>query len=253
MFGMKNCRSVWLSTAATIVTVSAGAFTANAFAQQLDATELIKNMNAEIAGLDRFIVRGDAYTDARLAAGQLIEHASKVTLRLRRQPGSIRITKRTTEDTRDVYFDGGLLSVYSSSENFYAQTKISEDVESMLDYAVNEIGIEVPLLDFVSANFADVNLEEADEVRYLGTSLIRDEIFHHIGIRSPEVDVQLWVASEGRPLPGKLVISSKWEGGSPRFVGFFKWDTEPVFARDLFTFTPPDDSVSIGFLRDLQE
>ena len=66
-------------------------------------------------------------------------------------------------------------------------------------------------------------------------------------------DVQIWIASEGRPLPGKLVISSKWEGGSPRFVAFFKWDTDPAFEPDLFTFDPPDGAVRIEFLSDLQQ
>jgi hypothetical protein len=65
--------------------------------------------------------------------------------------------------------------------------------------------------------------------------------------------MQIWIASEGRPLPGKLVISSKWEGGSPRFVAFFKWDTDPAFEPDLFTFDPPDGAVRIEFLSDLQQ
>jgi hypothetical protein len=105
----------------------------------------------------------------------------------------------------------------------------------------------------VSANIADDFLQDADEVRYLGTSLIRDEIFHHIGIRSQDVDVQIWIASEGRPLPGKLVISSKWEGGSPRFVAFFKWDTAPTFSRNLFRFEPPGDAIEVEFLHNLQQ
>ena len=127
------------------------------------------------------------------------------------------------------YFCDGLLNVYSGKDKFYAQTTIPKELDSMLDFAVNEVGIDAPLLDFVSANVADDLLQDAEDVRYLGTSLIRDEIFHHIGIRTADVDMQIWVALEGRPLPGKLVISSKWEGGSPRFVAFFKWDTAPRF------------------------
>ncbi len=245
MFDTKICKFIWRTVTLGIV---AGAFAAGASAQQVDAKVLLERMSAEIAGLDSFIVYGDAYADARLNAGQIIEHASQVTLRLRREPGSIRITNRNSEDTREIFFDDGLLSVYSSSHNFYAQTEIPKGVDSMLDFAVNEVGIEAPLLDFVSANIADDFLQDADDVRYLDTSLIRDEIFHHIGIRTADVDIQIWVASEGRPLPGKLVISSKWEGGSPRFVAFFKWDTEPDFERDLFKFDPPHDAVEIEFL-----
>ncbi len=249
MFDTKICKSIWRTVTLGIV---AGAFAAGASAQQVDAKVLLEQMSAEIAGLDRFIVHGDAYADARLDAGQIIEHASQVMLQLRREPASIRITNRNSEDVREIYFDDGLLNVYSSNDNFYAQTEIPKGVESMLDFAVNEVGIEAPLLDFVSANIADDFLQDADDVRYLGTSLIRDEIFHHIGIRFQDVDVQIWIASEGRPLPGKLVISSKWEGGSPRFVAFFKWDTDPVFQRDLFKFDPPGDATKIEFLHSLQ-
>ncbi len=247
MVNLKIFKSIWLTVT---VAISAGAFAPGASAQEVDAKALLEQMSAEIAGLDNFIVHGDAYVDARLDAGQIIEHSSQVTLRLRREPGSIRITNRNAENTTEIFFDDGSLSVYSTNDNFYAQTDIPQGVESMLDFAVNEVGIEAPLLDFVSANIADDFLQDADEVRYLDTSLIRDEIFHHVGIRSRDVDVQIWIASEGRPLPGKLVISSKWEGGSPRFVAFFKWDTDPDFPRNLFRFDPPDGAVAVEFLLD---
>ena len=250
MFDTKLCKSIWRTVTLGIV---AGAFAAGASAQELDAKVLLEQMSAEIAGLDSFIVHGDAYADARLDAGQIIEHASQVTLRLHRQPGSIRITNRNSEGTREIFFDDGLLSVYGSNDKFYAQTTIPKDVESMLDFAVNEVGVEAPLLDFVSSNVANDLLQDTDDVSYLGTSLIRDEIFHHIGIRTADVDIQIWVASKGRPLPGKLVISSKWEGGSPRFVAFFKWDTDPDFQRNLFRFDPPGDAIEVEFLHNLQQ
>lgn len=249
MFGIWIHKSKILALATAI---TAGVSGVSAFAQEFDAKTLVEQMSAEIAALDSFSVHGDAYADARLDAGQIIEHSSQVTLRLRREPGSIRITNRTAEDSKEIFFDDGLLSIYSTIENFYAQTNISKGVESMLEFAVDEIGIEAPLLDFVSANVAAGLLQDAEEVRYLDTSLIRDKIFHHVGIRSREVDVQIWIASEGRPLPGKLVISSKWEGGSPRFVAFFEWDTDPEFPGDLFNFDPPGDAVAVEFLHDLQ-
>ncbi len=250
MFGIKICKSIFLTLTTTILM---GGFATSTCAQEVDPKALLEQMSTEIAGLDSFIVHGDAYADARLGAGQIIEHASQVTLRLRREPASIRITNRNAENTKEIYFDDGLLSVYSTNDNFYAQTDIPQGVESMLDFAVNEVGIEAPLLDFVSANIADDFLQDANEVRYLDTSLIRNEVFHHIGIRSRDVDVQIWIASEGRPLPGKLVITSKWEGGSPRFVAFFKWDTDPAFRSDLFTFDPPGDAIEVEFLHNLQQ
>jgi len=234
--------SVALTTASSI----------GASAEEIDARALLEEMSAEIAGLAAFIVQGDAYSDARLAAGQIIEHSSQVTLRLRRQPGAVRVSNHKAEGTTEVYFDDGRLAVYTSDRNYYAQTEIPKDVDSMLEFAVDQVGVEVPLLDFVSANIADHMLADADEVSYLEKSLIRDKLYHHIGIRSSEVDVQIWVAVEGRPLPGKLVITSKWEGGAPRFVAFFNWDTAPTFSGNLFEFEPPDGAIEIDFLSDVQ-
>ena len=249
MFARNICNFPGLSA---IAMIAVGAFTTGILAQELDAKLLLKQMGAEIAGLDSFIVSGDAYTDARLAAGQIIEHSSQVSLRLRRNPGAIHITNRDTENTKDIFFDDGLLSVYSKTDNFYAQREIPKGLQAMLDFAVNEVGIEAPLLDFVSANIADDMIKDAEAVRYLGTSLIRDEVYHHIGIRSQDVDVQIWIATQGPPLPGKLVITSKWEGGSPRFVAFFEWKINPDLPSNEFKFEPPDDAVAVEFLLDLE-
>ncbi len=250
---MYDCRIstiLWPIVTAIIV---AGPFSGSASADEVDPKALLERMSAEINGLERFLVDGDSYTDARLDAGQIIEHSSHVTLRLQRDPGSVRITNRSAEGTKEIFFDDGLLSVYDSGDALYAQTEIPKGVESMLDFAVNEVGIESPMLDLVSSDISELLTEDAEKITYLGESLIRDGIYHHVGIRSAEVDVQVWVAAEGPPLPGKLVISSKWEGGAPRFVAFFDWNTDPSFAPDLFQFEPPEGAVQIDFLVDTQE
>ncbi len=222
-------------------------------AQEVDARALLLEMNAEIAGLSTFTLSGDAYADARLDAGHIIEHASEVTMHLRREPSAVRVTSRSAEGTSEVAFNNGALTVYTSDQGYYAQITVAGGVDEFFEFAVDRAGVEVPLLDFISTNVADNMLDGAEEVRYLEKSLIRGDIYHHIGIRSSEIDVQVWVAAEGPPLPGKLSISSKWEGGAPRFVAFFKWDTAPIFTDGLFDFTPPEGAVEIEFLSEIGE
>ena len=238
---------MFAKTTITLMFLAAIAGASTAHAEEVDATALVERLSAEIASMDAFIVHGDAYADARLDAGQIIEHASQVTLRLRREPGSIRISNSSSEDTKEVYFNDGAVSVFSTAENFYAQAQIPKGVNSMLKFAIDDIGIESPMLDFVAADVANDLLTDMESISYLGTSLIPGEVYHHVGIRYPETDVQIWIATEGQPLPGKLAISSKWEGGAPRFVGFFEWDTDPEFAQDTFAFDPPEGAVEINF------
>lgn len=210
------------------------------------ATEVLRSMGAAIASLDKFVVSGDGYVDARMDAGQIIEHSMDVTMRMSR-PDAMRITNHNAESTQEIYFGDGVLTVYSQTHNFYAQTDAPEDVDAAASFAVNEIGIDAPMLDFVSSDVAGNFLRDAETVEYLGLSRFRDITYHHIGIRMAEIDVQVWVAAEGMPLPGKMAISSKWEAGSPRSVFFFSWDTDPDFAGKAFKFEPPEGATKIEF------
>ena len=248
MSGTRTCITPSRITLALLgVVVACG----NAVADEIDAEELLETMSAEIASMDSFVIEGDGYADARLPEGQIIEHASEVTLTLQR-PGSIRISNREATLSRDVFFNDGLLTVFNSDRNFYAQTTIPEGTQSALDFAVNDVGIEEPLLDLVSQDVAGHLLEDADKISYLGHSLIQGEIFHHVAIRFPEVDMQVWIATEGPPLPGKLSISSKWQGGAPRFVAFLDWVVNPDIPDGTFDFEAPEGAVEIDFLFDAE-
>ncbi len=215
-------------------------------AQDKQATDILSAMSAEIASLEEFVITGDGYVDAQLGAGQIIEHSMDAKMRMRR-PDTMRITNRDAESTKEIYFGSGVLTVYSQTHNFYAQHDIPTGVEAAAEFAVEKLGIDAPMLDFVTSDVAAHLQEDAESISYLGLSRFREMTYHHIGVRTAMVDLQLWVAADGRPLPGKMAISSKWEGGSPRSVFFFSWDTKPAFGRESFRFEPPDGAAKIEF------
>ena len=223
-----------------------GLFANPAWADEPDPRVLLKRMSDEVAGLQSFIINGDAYADARLEAGLIIEHTSQATMRVRK-PGTVRITNKTSEDVKELFFSSDLLTVYTQSRNFYGQVEVPGGTKAAFDYAVDEMGIDLPMLDFVSGDVAGKILTDATDVMYIGKSLIRGSEYEHIVIRTPEIDIQLWIAVEGRPLPGKMSLSAKWDGGAPRTVVFMDWDTEPDFPDGVLQFEPPEGAVKISF------
>ena len=239
---------LWASICALFLTLPAVTS-----AEEEQVTELLERMSAEIAGLDDFVVHGDSYADARLSAGQIIEHASEVHLYLVRETNQIRITNKTAEGKRIIFFDGETLSIYDRAANVYAQREVEGGLEGLLEFVTGEAEVESPMLDFIAADVAHTFLDGATDLKHLGQSLVRGKLYEHIGIRYEDVDVQIWVASEGPTLPGKMSISAKWDGGAPRFVGFLTWDTDPEIQDDAFEFEPPDDAVEIGFISELDE
>ena len=222
-----------------------GLFGNFAVAQEPDPREILSRMSLEIAGLEQFAISGDAYSDARLDAGLIIEHAAQATMQVRK-PDSVKITNRTAEDLKELYFTSNELTIYTQSKNFFGQVEFPEGTTDGLSYAVNELGIDAPMIDFVSGNVAERLLATATEVLYLDRSLIRDREYDHVAIRTPEIDIQLWIAAEGPPLPGKMALSAKWDGGAPRTVVFMEWDTAPTFADGLFDFEVPEGAVEIA-------
>ncbi len=236
----------WLIVTVLIATNS---FTVSAAAEEGDAKKLLDRMSTAIAGFDSFILSGDAYADARLDAGQIIENSMQATMRVRR-PDAMRLTIRNDEGIKELVFDSGVLTLYTEKDQFYAQTEKPEGIGAAVEVAIDDVGIDAPLLDFLSDNPAEQLLLDAQEVRLLGVSLIRGKMFEQIAIRKSEIDIQIWIASEGPALPGKMTISSKWESGSPRFVVFLDWDTDPDLPTGAVSFDPPANATKIEFLLD---
>jgi hypothetical protein len=216
------------------------------------AKDILQKMSTEIASLQKFVITGDGYADARLPEGQIIEHSRDVILRMSR-PDTMRISNYDEESLSEIFFGEGVLSVYREKEGYYAQTKLPMDMDAAVDFAINEVGIDAPVLDFVSSDVAQHLLKDAQSIDYFGLSRFRGQNHHHIGIRTAETDVQVWVSAEGSPLPRKISISSKWDAGAPRSVYFFDWTVDPEMKPKSLRFIPPEGATKIEFDLDIED
>jgi len=225
---------------------------ANVGAAELDPKTLLATMSQTIGGLDRFVIRGDAYLDAGLGQGQIIEQASQITARIMR-PNALHITNLDAEGSKELYFFDGTLTVSTQPRNFYAQTEIPKQIDAAVEFAVNELSIDAPLLDLLTKDPADTLTRDAESVVYLGPSLIGGALHHHIAIRGPEVDLQVWIAAEGPALPGKITMRSRWVAGNPRFVGFMSWDLDPKIRDGSLEFQPASGATRIDFIQNLEQ
>lgn len=218
-------------------------------AQEGQAEALLESMSASIAGLEKFEVQGDAYSDRRLLEGQIIANGMQLIMRVQR-PENLRLTAKTAENTKEIYFTEGELTLFSETDNFYGQTEVPEDIESAMYVAVNELNIDAPLLDFIAADVNGELVADAEQIDYFGMNLVRGRMHHHIGIRYPDIDFQIWIGAEGAPLPGKTSITYKWEAGSPRSVAFLNWNVDPDIPSSALVFQPPEGAARIPILRE---
>ena len=212
------------------------------------ALDILNRMHEHIDGLASFSVSGEAFADARLDAGLIVTNPEQVEMRVAR-PDQLKLTQREGGSLKELFFSEGRVTVFDHETKFYAQAEVPREIGAAVEFALEDFGIEAPLLDFIQQDIAANLAADQDEVLYLGNSTIRGVMCHHLAIRDTDVDVQLWISAGDAPLPRRLAITSKWEGGSPRFVASLDWNAAAEFPRDTFTFQPPEDAVDIGFVQ----
>ncbi|MEH6590282.1 MAG: DUF2092 domain-containing protein [Halioglobus sp.] len=217
------------------------------------ALNVLQSMSAYTEKLDQLVITSTSFSDARLPAGLMVSNASEIKLTVDR-PGSMHISVFDGLETKEIYFHEGNLTVFSSENKFYGQTKIPDKIEAAAEYVLEELELEAPLMDLIYRDIATQLMNSDDEIVYLTNKSRIDGVdCHHIAIRGPEIDLQLWITENDQPVPRRIMITSKWEGGTPRFVANMRWDSSPTINQDIFRFTAPEGSTDIGFAKDTQQ
>ncbi len=212
------------------------------------AVEVLNKMATYTASLDQFVIRSDSYTDASVDFGLIISNPRESRLFVDRS-GSLFVTSFDGVDESEIYIHDGMLTVFSTKHNYYARTSAPENLETALHFALDEFDVETPLMDFVFADTLDHLVNDQDTVIYLtDKSRIRGVDCHHVVVRAPGLDVQLWVEEGDRPVPRKVLITSVSEPGAPRHYDFLDWSVPADLDSTIFEFDVPEDSIEIEII-----
>ena len=143
----------------------------------------------------------------------------------------------------ELVFDGKTLSVLGKSRNVYAQLDGPESVDALIEALRAGHGIALPGADLLLTNAYEVLTDGILEAKHIGRGIIDGVECEHLAFRNRDTDWQLWVEVGERPIPRKLVITSKTLNSAPQYTLQVKsWKTGVTPAADAFTFTPPKDA-----------
>jgi hypothetical protein len=81
----------------------------------------------------------------------------------------------------------------------------------------------------------------------VGTSTVKGVACEHYAFRHPDVDWEICIEPDGRPLPRKLIITTTTERTQPQHRMILTWDLNPRFNEQDFTFVPPPTAKQIEF------
>jgi hypothetical protein len=172
-----------------------------------------------------------------------IFHALKVTVR---RPNRMLGQIRGDDGSAELFFDGKTATLFSAAEKKYVVIPIPEGtIEGMLGEAVDRIGVDFPLADFLSDAPNKAFLSGITAGRLVNTVTIDGAPYDHLFFSQPPgIELELWLAKSTRSLPRRLIVTYRLLPGQPNFIAEFSngnFDIHPYDAD--FIFQPPAGAV----------
>jgi hypothetical protein len=139
-----------------------------------------------------------------------------------------------------LFFDGKTVSIMSKKDNGYAQFEASGTVDQLIEALRAGHGVALPGADLLLTNSYDTLIAGVQEAKHIGRGIIDGQECEHLAFRNFDTDWQLWVEVGNKPIPRKLVITSKTLNSAPQYTLRVKsWKTGVEPANDAFTLVPP--------------
>ena len=220
--------------AATLAAVPAGAQ-----AQGSDAKSILKAMSAYVSSQKNIQIAFDSDIEVITLQLEKIQFTNSGGVLLSR-PDKLRAFRKGGYADVELIFDGKTASVYGRNINGYAQFEAPGTVDRLIEALRAGHGIALPGADLLLSNSYDVLVAEVKEAKHIGRGVIDGVMCEHLAFRNFDTDWQLWVEVGEKPIPRKLVITSKTMNSAPQYTLHVKsWKTGVEPAPDAFSFVPP--------------
>jgi hypothetical protein len=105
--------------------------------------------------------------------------------------------------------------------------------------------MQIPLDDLFRFGTPAAQFDNIQSAMYAGQDFVDGHLCDHYAFRSDKVDWQIWITTGSKPLPRKIVITSRTDDSRPQSVQMLDWNLKPAFKDAVFKFTPPKGSTKI--------
>jgi hypothetical protein len=210
-----------------------------------EAKAVIDRMTAYMQGLQSFSIQARGSRDEVLMHGYKLQHNEQATITVQR-PNKMRAAVSGDLRNREFVYDGAKIVIYSPDDDAYASAPATDSLKVLIGDLL-DAGVELPLIDVLYQTAAGTLTENVRNGILIGDADIEGVACDHLAFRQTDADWQLWVEKGARPLPRKIVITTRNEVGDPQFQTVMSWNAQPKLDKNSFTFVPPKDAKQIAF------
>lgn len=191
----------------------------------------------------------DTAWDVTQATGEKVEFGATRVITIRRPDRArIEVTRRDGS-RRAVLFDGTQLAVFDLDLKVYATAPRPGKVDAALEYLTDQLDMQMPLRQLFHSDFQKWLATIRDTARWVGAETIAGVATDHLFVRGTGADLQFWIASQGDPLPWRIVLTYRQDEGQPQFrANFTEWNLSPDVSDERFAFTAAEGAEKIPFV-----
>lgn len=211
-----------------------------------EAMTVLTRMADTLAQAQRFTVTIRASYDVVQDTGEKITFGERRAVTLNR-PDGLRVEAQESDGKRSVVtFDGKAISVFNADENVYAQIERAGTIDDAVRYLVQDLRVRLPLALLLVSTLPDELEQRLQTLDYVERDTLTVVPTDHLAGRTEDVDFQIWIATEGPPLPQRVTITYKADEGEPQYrAEFSDWNLDPDVQPAQLAFHPPDGAERI--------
>jgi hypothetical protein len=210
-----------------------------------EAQAILDRMTAYLRGLQSFSIDSDSTRDEVVSYGYKLQHNEHSRLIVNR-PQQLRAEVTGDLRNRTFVYDGKSLVIHSPDDEVYTRAPATGNLNNLIG-GLLDAGVELPLIDVLYQAGAGTLTEAVRGGVLVGDSTIEGVPCYQLAFRQANADFQLWIEKGDRPLPRKVVITTRYEVGDPQYSAVMSWNVQPKLDKSTFTFSAPKGTTEIPF------
>jgi hypothetical protein len=207
-------------------------------------------MSDTLARSPNFRFIAETHWDEVLPSGLKLNRTDALRFSVRR-PDALRLEFHGADDDRLLVYDGSMATMFDRNKRFYATRSAPGTLDAAIDMLAHEVGLTVPLADFLFEDPGKVLLANVTAGSYVGKELIGETPTDHVVFSQAGMDWQLWVAEGEEAFPLRFALTYLRVDGQPQFMATLSdWDVNAELPPTEFKVSIPGDAEQIEFVVD---
>lgn len=210
--------------------------------------ELVRQMSDKLASASTLSFSTEEQRDIVDRRGQkrTVQRSRETVMR---RPDRLH-SKQTGDRPTDTWYDGKHVTIAVHPDKVYGQVRSPATLDETLDTLAKRFGITLPIGDLLHTKPESLLLSDDTKGGFVDTQNVDGVECNHLSFIMPGIEWELWLPTQGDPLPKRLKVIEKKRKGEPAMdVIFRNWNLAATASDETFKPNVPQDYEGIAVLQ----